>query len=81
MRTKFNPAKKTYVPQPMLANMGPVTITTKKLNSQLLACLGSAGRTAIVTYSGETIGGSPDAEWGDFGGVKPCHPQPTDGEP
>lgn len=34
MTTPFNAANRAYVPHPILANMGPVAMTTKKLNIQ-----------------------------------------------
>jgi hypothetical protein len=35
--TKFIAAKKAYVPHPIVSNIGPVAMTTKKLNSQFEA--------------------------------------------
>ena len=80
----FIAAKNAYVPQPILSNMGPVTITWA---SVLLFSARRGSRTdhkeipQPVRGRGQSVGRSSNSKRSNLSGVQPSHTQPTDREP
>jgi hypothetical protein len=84
MMTRFIAAKKAYVPQPILSNMGPVTITYRSAFAH-----SSRSETLIydeeipqpVTSCTECIGWRSNSKRSYLCGVEPSHAEPSDREP